>query len=128
MKTKTILFGLFAITLLAFGTTVTLLFNSAPTEQNLIGYFFLSLFVSLFGAFFFIQLAVNFFRFHATPPWQSTLTSGRYSVLLSLFLTLSLLLRSYKLWNIATGIVLFVIVVVLDLLWRGRLKLKKVNI
>lgn len=125
MKTKTILFALFAVTLFAIGTTVTLLFNSAPTEQNLISYFFLSLFVSIFGLFFFVALVINFFRFHSTPPWQSTLASGRYSVLLALFLTLSLLLRSYKLWNIATGIVLFVIVVVLDLLWRGRLKLKK---
>ncbi|HSX42027.1 MAG TPA: hypothetical protein VLE93_01615 [Candidatus Saccharimonadales bacterium] len=125
MKTKAILFGLFAVTLFSVGTTVTLIFNSAPTDHQLISYFFLSLFVSLFGAFFFIQLAINFFRFHATPPWQSTLASGRIAVLLSAFLTLALLLRSYKLWNVATGIVLFVIVVVLDMLWRGRLKLKK---
>lgn len=128
MKTKTILFGLFAITLFALGVTVTLLFNSAPTDNRLIAYLFLSLFVSIFGLAFFIQLTVNFFRFHSVPPWQSTLTSGRYSALLALFLTLSLLLRSYKLWNIATGIVLVVITVVLDLLWRGRLKVKKINL
>lgn len=128
MKTKTILFGLFALTLFSVGTTITLLFNSAPTDRQLVSYFFLSLFISLFGAFFFIQLAISFFRFHATPPWQSTLNGGRYSILLSLFLTLSLLLRSYKLWNVATGIVLFAIVVILDLLWRGKLKTKKIKI
>lgn len=105
--------------------TVTLLFNSAPATNRLIAYFFLALFASLAGIGFFSLYGFNYFRFRSTPPWQATLSAGRLAVLIATYLTLALLLRSYRLWNIATGIVLVVILVVVDLIWRGRLKLMR---
>jgi len=120
MKTKAIFFAVFAITLFSLGTTITLLFNSTPQSSDIVLFFFTSLLITLFGLFFFASLFWSFMRSRGVPAWQTTLTSGRYSLLLATFFVLALLLRSFRLWNIATGLVLLAAFIALELLWRRR--------
>lgn len=127
MKTRVIYFIIFTLTLCALGTVLTLLFNWQPKNAEIISAFFLSFFLLVGGGLFMILSLVSYWRYRTTPAWQSTLTSARWSILLAGFLSLALLLRSYRLWNLATGITLAVVFIVLDLLWRRRLNWKKIQ-
>ena len=125
MKTRSILFSIFAITLFALGFVVTLLFNSSPTKSATIVEFFAALFICVFGVIFFLLLIANFFRYQATPQWQSTINSSRWAALTAGYAVLGLILSVFRLLNLATALVLLAIFIVVDLLWRGRLHWRK---
>src|SRR5688572_6631254 len=120
MRTKAVLFTLFTLTLFAFATVVTVLFNTAPISYEVILLFYGSLGLTLVGLLFFAFFAFLRLRYNSTPPWLSTVLAARWAVMVTLFISVSLLLRSYGVWNVATALVLIAAVGAADLLFRRR--------
>ena|SRR5579872_3601946 len=125
MRTKILLFFVFTITLLAIATVITLLFNSAPDNLYILISFYGSIMVSVAGIVFFIFYGIAFYNYEATPPWQITSNSIRYSILAAIFVALILLLSSHRLLNWFTSITMLLTVIAAELLWRRR---KQTNI
>ena len=120
MKTKSLLFGLFTITIFAFGVMVTVLFNTAPTSTDVIVLFFASLLLTLFGGIFFGLFFTNYLRFRATPPWQSTLMSFRWAAIVSALIVLVVSMKTYGLLTLPVIIIIAVALLLFELLWRRR--------
>jgi hypothetical protein len=120
MKTRVLLFIIFAVSVFAFGTLVTTLFNTAPIENEVIVMFYLALFVALFGLTFFITYGFYYLRLQATPNWQSTLFALRLGTIAGLLAVILLAIQSVNLLNAATFIILLVLSVVAELIMRRR--------
>lgn len=124
MKTRVLLFVIFTTTLLAAGTLATLLFNVPPTEARTLTLFYSSLFLLIFGLVFFSGYGINQYRFQALPPWEQTATVSRYGALLALLMVLSLLVSAYVGLSWPLFIVLVVLVIFSEILWRKRKAIK----
>ncbi len=124
MKTKVLLFFLFALTLFAAGTLITLLFNVPPTGWQVLALFYGALFLLIFGLVFFTGYGVNRYRFQALPPWQQTATVSRYGILLGVLTVLCLLVSAYIGLSWPLFIVLLAFIACAELLWRRRKAIK----
>ena len=126
LRTKVLLFTIFAVTLSAFGLLVTTLFNSAPTHQAL-WYFYSSGFLTLFGIAFYVLYLIAYFKFNITPDNQSLFSSLRYAFLVGLVVMLIIAIRANNALNWPIAAVILVAIVIVGLLWRRQpgFKLKK---
>lgn len=118
MRTRILLFFIFAITLFAIGTTVTLLFNSAPENRGIIVGLYVAIYISIFGCMSLAFYGYNRYQYEATPPWKATSASIKYSLLASLFVAIILFLGSKGLLNWFSAITMLIIMAVLALLWN----------
>lgn len=124
MKTRVLLFLIFAIMVFALGTVVTVLFNTAPTSNDIVALFYISLFCTLFGITFFAVYSVSYLRLQALPDWQSTASALRLATVLAALISALLLIRSVNLLNAATFIILIILAVASELILRRRSALK----
>lgn len=122
MKTKSLLFFIFAATLFAGGTTITVIFNTAPTTPNVLWLFYISLFVTLFGLLFLILFIRSYITHRIMPPWQETAGNLRLSILVGLFMVLLLSLRAYRLLTTPTLLALSAAFILANIAWTKRLK------
>lgn len=120
MRTKVLIFALFALTLIALGTLVTVIFNTAPATRDVIWLFYVSLWLTVFGLVFFGLFARNFTRNRTTPPWQSTLAAFRYSVVGATLASVLIALNANNLLTIPNALVVFLALGLAELTWRRR--------
>ena len=120
MKTKSLLFGLFTLTLFAIGSLVTVLFNTTPSTTDVILLFYVAYFLSVFGVVFFTLFLVSYSRNRSIPPWQSTLGNFRYAAVIGALTTILIVLNSYNLLSWPITIVVAIGLVVAELIWRRR--------
>jgi len=121
MRTRVLLFAVFTISLFALGVLITTIFNTAPGPFEVLTLFYISFFLTAFGAIFFTL----YLRYYLTAPtvipgWQQTAASFRIAVLISSLLSIMLALQASKLLNLGTVLVLVVAVVLLELVVRRR--------
>ncbi|QQG50108.1 MAG: hypothetical protein HZB70_00790 [Candidatus Berkelbacteria bacterium] len=124
MKTKVLLFLIFAVTIFALGTVVTVLFNTAPTSADVIALFYLALLVAVFGIIFFATYSFHYLKLQAIPSWQSTIGAMRLGLVGGLLIIALLAIRSVDYLNTATFIVLFLLAIATELILRKRTVLK----
>jgi len=120
MKTKVLLFSLFTVTLFALGATVTLLFNTSPETREVIWLFYTAYLLSVFGIVFFLLFIWNAIKFHATPPWQTTFSCVRYSLLFAILTSLLLILNANNVLSLPTGLVITAGLIIAELVWRRK--------
>ncbi len=120
MKTKVLIFLIFTISVFAIGTLITVLFNTAPTSRDVIALFYLALFASIFGVAFFINYGFNYLKFQALPSWNSTAGALRLSTVISVLGCVMLSVRSVKLLNWITFVILIILAVAAELILRRR--------
>lgn len=120
MKTRVLLFLLFVITLVAAGTLITVVFNSAPNTGEIIALFYLSLIGTIFGLVFFALYGFRALRFQAIPDWQSTLWALRMGAITGVLTAVMLAIRSVRLLNLATFIILIILALMSELMMRRR--------
>jgi hypothetical protein len=120
MKTKALLFLIFAVTVFAFGTLITVLFNTAPIGTNVVALLYISLLTTLFGLIFFATYGFFYLRLQAMPSWQATATALRLGSLGATLLVLSLMIRSLNLLNSLTFLILIILTVATELMMRRR--------
>lgn len=125
MKTKALVFFIFALLMFSVATLFTVLFNTAPSTISTIVLFYISVAVTLFSVIFLANYLINYWKFHLTPPWASTMAGLRWGSLTGIFVCLLLAMQAQRLLNIPTGVILVVIVVILELIWRRRLNANK---
>ncbi len=118
MRTKAVLFTIFAATLFATATFISVIFNTAPTTLGVIILFYASLIITILGLFFLVGYAVSFFKYHSTPPWQVTVSLVRVGIILALSLAVVMALRSYQLMNWATFLVILAISIMAEFMGR----------
>lgn len=120
MKIKVLLFALFAISLFALGVLITTLFNTNPTSSDVLGLFYVALFVTLYGLVFYAMLILAYLR-HQAPAQISWVKSNlRLSGVISLFAVAILALQAQRLLNFATFLVLVAASIMLELMMRRR--------
>ncbi|MEX1052086.1 MAG: hypothetical protein WEC83_01725 [Patescibacteria group bacterium] len=124
MKTKVLLFLLFAVTLFAAGTLLTLIYNVPPSGWRALLSFYGALFLLIFGLVFFVGYGVNRYRFQALPPWQQTATVSRYGILFGLLTVLSLIVSAYIGLSWPLFMVLVALIAFTEILWRKRRAIK----
>lgn len=120
MKTKIIVFSAFTLTLFASATVITTLFNTTPTSRSVLLTFYISSFVAVAGLTFLLTYVVAYAKFRLTPPWQSTLFGLRLSTIVGVLTVLLLLMASYGILSPATTVVVLIIAVLTELVWRRR--------
>lgn len=120
MKIKVLLFALFAISLFALGVLITTLFNTNPTSSDVLGLFYIALFVTLYGLVFYAMLIFAYLRHQAPAQISWVKSSLRLSGVVSLLMVGLLALQAQRLLNIATFLVLVVASVMLELMMRRR--------
>lgn len=124
MKTKVLLFIIFALSVFAIGTVITVLFNTAPTSADVIALFYVALLVTLFGLIFFSVYSFYYLRLQAIPSWQSTVSALRLGLVGALLAVAILAIRSINYLNTATFIVLCLLAVATELVLRKRTVMK----
>lgn len=124
MKTRVLIFILFALTLVSTGGLFAIIFNTAPDNGNIIALFYLSIFFLMFGLVFFIGYGINRFRYQAMPPWQQTSAVFRYGTLLGIFTVVNLLMSVYIGYSTPLLIVLIFLVLLGEIIWRKRSNIK----
>lgn len=120
MKTKVLLFLIFAVGVFAFGTLITTLFNTVPSSNTVVAMFYVSFLITLFTVIFFISYGLYYLRLQSMPNWQSTLFSLRLGALSALVAAILLAIRSVNLLNAATIIILLLLAVAAELVMRRR--------
>lgn len=124
MKTKILLFSVFTITLLAIGTVITVLFNTAPETKDVIWLFYTATFFFLSGLAFLVMYLVSYLRFRLTPAAQTIANSLRYSALFGLCVIALIALGANNSLNWLIGLIVIGAMVIADLLWRRRTPFK----
>lgn len=124
MKTKILLFSIFAITLFAIGSAITVLFNTAPTTRDVIWLFYTATLFSLFGLAFLTMYLVSYLRFRLTPSSQTISNSLRYSTLFGLCVVALIALGANNSLNWLIGLIVVGVMIIADLLWRRRTPFK----
>lgn len=121
MKTRVLLFLLFVTTLIAGGTLITVLFNTAPTTTEIILLFYCSLTTTVFGLVFFALYGLAALRFQGLPDWQSTISALRIGVIAGVFSAILLAIQSVSFLNLATFIIVLILALACELMLRRRL-------
>ncbi len=124
MKTRALLFGLFALTLFAIATLLSLLLNYSPSATETIGLFYVAVFLTTFGLTFFALYGFFYFRAQMIPSWKQTVTAFRIGSLTGLLLVAYLLLSHNNSLNSATVIVLLVGMIIVEISLRKRTLVK----
>lgn len=124
MKNKLVLFAAATITLLSIATTITVLFNTAPTERSVIWLAYGSLFVSMLGIAFLTLYTISYQRFKLPPPMQTTGNLLRYSILFGLAVVALLALSANSSLNWVVAVIVIAAMGLADLLWRRRTPFK----
>ncbi len=125
MKTRVLLFLLFVATLIAGGTLVTVLFNTAPTTTEIILLFYCALTVVIFGLVFFTIYSLAALRFQGLPDWQSTVSALRIGVIAGIFSAVLLAIQSVSFLNLATFVIVLILALACELMLRRRLVVGK---
>lgn len=120
MKSKILIFGLFSVTLFALATTITLLFNTSPDSPKIIVGFFSAIFLTLFGLLYIIFFGFQYLRYRSIAPWQSTLQNIRFSLIGAMTTVVLLLMSAYEIVTPATLIIVLIIAILTELVWRRR--------
>jgi len=120
MKPKVLLFGIFTISLFAFGVLITTLFNSAPIATENIIMFYSSLFLSLLGIIFFINYLLVSNKTKTEPSLSTVWSILKLAVITDLLLILLIFLKSKEVLNTATAVTLTVIALIIALVTRKR--------
>jgi hypothetical protein len=120
MKSKILLFSLFSVTLFALATTITLVFNTAPDSPKLIVGFFASVLVTVFGLIYLLIYGLQYWRYRSVAPWQATLLNLRLSFIGAMTFVALLLMSAYEIVTPATVIIVLIIAVLTELVWRRR--------
>lgn len=122
MKTKSILFTLFCVSLFSIGLLFYLLLNTSPyTSDNLtISMFFISIFGLLFSVFSLIGFYLRI-RLSNNELYHSLLgPTIRQSVLLSTVLTGLVLLKALKVLTIWDGVMFSLSILLLEIYFQNR--------
>lgn len=120
MKTKALLFTLFAVTLFAVGTLVTVFFNTAPTTRDVIWLFYATFLISTFGLMFFGFFIAAYIKNRAIPAWQTTASCFRYAAILAVLFTVLITLNSHQVLNFASALVIIIALGLAELIWRRK--------
>jgi len=121
MKTKVLLFVIFAITLFSLGALITVIFNSQPNTAEVLIMFYLCLFLTVFGVVFYAIFGLLYWREGmVVPGWSGTSTTSRLALIAASMTVISLLLRSYDLLNVATVLVILAGAAIFELSSRRR--------
>lgn len=124
MKTRALLFFLFTLSVFAIGTVITVLFNTVPTNTEVIALLYLSLFVAVFGAVFFTTYLFSYLRAQALPGWEQTLSSLRLGTVLGAMVITLLAIRSINLLNIPTFIIIVLLTFAAEIMLRRKIRIK----
>ncbi len=122
MKTRVLLFSIFTIVVFAIGTTIAVLFNTVPSNSEVIALFYLSLMLTIFGLIFFVTYLFAYLRAQALPGWNQTLSSLRLGAVTGLMIVVLLAIRSVNLLNIPTFIIVLILSIAAELILRRKLK------
>lgn len=125
MRTRLLIFCMFSLTLFALATLITLIFNTAPVDYQIISAFYVSAVLSVFGLIFLAAYGFVYLRNQSLPSWRVTSTLFRFSFYAGLLSVMSLLLRSYKLLNFATLMVLITALFLAELFLKKRFQWQK---
>lgn len=123
MRTRVLLFILFAMTLVSLGGLFAILFNTAPEGSNVLALFYASTFFLIFGLVFFVGYAINYYRYRALPPWQQTSAVFRYGAILGTLVVLNLLISVYVGYSTPLLIILIALGVFGEIVWRKKMSL-----
>lgn len=110
--------------MVSLGGLLTILFNTAPEGRNILMLFYTSLFFLIFGLVFFAGYAINYYRFKALPPWQQTSAVFRYGAILGMLVILNLLVSVYIGYSAALLIILIILGVLAEVVWRKKASIK----
>ncbi len=122
MKLTKQLFSVFALTLMALGLFLAILFNVNPDTTDLITQitFFISLFIFLSGLFTFIGFYLRVYLSNHEIIYANFPIALRQAILVSLLIVGLLALNALRVLNIWSGIIFVLILIIIELFFRSK--------
>lgn len=121
MKTRIILFLVFAILLFSLGLLLTVVFNSLPSNPRTLLLFYGSYLLTLIGVIFYANYLITSFNGRWQGSYYQTILGQlRTAVIASVTLTIITLLQASRLLNAATFLVLVFVGIVCNLMLKRR--------
>lgn len=125
MKTRILLFVIFAVSLFSLGLLLTVLFNSPPKGSNTLLLFYGSFALTITGLAFYAQYITSTITGRIQGSyWKTILDHLRIAIIVSGTVTIMTLLQANRLLNAATALILIFAAVVAELMLKRRSTIK----
>lgn len=118
MRTKVVLFLVFAITAFAFAFLMSAILNRQPDSTKMMVIFYGSALVFLTGLVFLIGYFLAYWRLRLLPGWQTIVAWSRISLIIALLATFSLILQAYRLLTGPSFLIVLFGLIMLELVLR----------